>query len=84
MACTYCAREGGHDHMFVEKNGRRLEDDEFETRNGKSNPFGWSYHEVWHREGVVDVFVGTINSGYPEINKQAEELGYKFVIEEIS
>lgn len=27
MACTYCAREGGHDHMFVEKNGRRLEDD---------------------------------------------------------
>ena len=83
MSCPYCKREEGHDHLFLEKNGKRISDDDFETRNGKASPFGWSYSEIWHKDGVVETMVGTINCGSPEINKQAESLGYKFVTEKI-
>jgi hypothetical protein len=38
--------------------------DEVELRNGKSNPFGWSSHELWHHETKI----GSLHCGEPKLD----------------
>jgi len=52
------------------------------TRNGKSNPFGWSSADLVHDRPVggdrVEVKIGTLYCGEPRIN----EPGYTWAIED--
>ncbi len=41
--------------------------DDIELRNGKSNPFGWSQHEIWYdnqRIGWIESGDIDLNDGY--------------------
>ena len=43
--------------------GKRDVSSEVETKNGKGNPSGWSYYELWHNNKQI----GCMNCGFVEI-----------------
>jgi hypothetical protein len=66
------------DILIFTKNGIDITEG-IELRNGKSNPFGWSQHEIWIREQGGEVWIeykiGMLDSG--AVSNMIEGFGYR-------
>ena len=53
--------------FIYDKDGNDISD-EIELKNGKSNPFGWSQHQIWWTRNIngaeISDNIGSVDSGH--------------------